>query len=98
MKEVEFYSKAHIDASFRQQELEETAYQKKMTQVVFGIFLVATAGYVAYCGIVERRLPDLGSLVLPLVLCGWGFTKSRTKLAALQAINFARTDQTKHPL
>ena len=97
MKEVEFYAKAQKDASFRQQQLQEATEHKKMTQTLTWVLVGAATAYIAFCGIVERRMPDVDPLLFLLVLCSWGLTQSRTKVAALEAINQAgQSSQSSH--
>ncbi len=87
---LEYYaSKAQRDVSFRQRQLEEMVYQKKLNQVGFVLIGVASGSYVAYCGIFQHRCPNLGETFFVLLLCTWRYTYARTKVTALQSINQA---------
>ena len=87
MNEAEFYSRAQSNASFRQQQREETLYQKKLAQVGFALLLVAYLGYAAFCWFLWNRWPDPTIVIISLLFCIWNYSHARTRLAALEAIS-----------
>jgi hypothetical protein len=86
MDDVEFYSKAQLDLDFRDRQIEECRYNKR---IAIGFAVVSTAawiGYVAFCAIAERRWPGDVGLGLGLMLCVTLYSRAQNRLAALQAM------------
>ncbi len=76
MNEVEFYSKAQSDVSFRQQQMDEATYLEKLNKTGFGLGVIAMAGYATYCGIAQHRLVDLEfSGIAGGALLAWSYTQ-----------------------
>lgn len=86
MDDVEFYSKAQRDPNFRDRQIEECRYHKRIAAGFAVVLIAAWIGYVAYCAFAQRRwLGDVG-LGLVLVLGVSLYSRAQSRLATLQAM------------
>lgn len=88
MKESEYFQKAASDADYRHQKILELREHAHLTGTIAIIVATLAAAYVAYQGIAHGiwftgSSPSWGSVVI----CAWMYTNTRTRLAALVAMD-----------
>lgn len=87
MKEAEYFQRAVADADFRQQKLLELREHLSLTRWL-GIFVGAIAvAETVILGLSEGRwFNGFNSIWSSVLICLWAYTNTKTRLAALEAV------------